>query len=890
MRLFLQKILRKSPFFLLGLMIALGLTLPGFAQDSPEDPAHAPAPVWAKEVLVTQTIPLKLPAFHDADLAGVSLTDLFDELPAMPGGADPAKGRSFTGPDGAAFSWRPEPLKGGHLELGLPQKGSAVRYLAFYVTTDRWQEVTLAVEGTAPLAGSLDGAPLTLDKKDAAEDSPTRQEATLKLIIGKHLVVLRTLWDSEKESEDGSETEKDWKLGLSVTPDVEAGPESITLGISPERPVDIQKILNAPRISRVALSPDGELAAIHLSEFRNGDDRESWLEIRDTESGLVKDLWRTGQTPGSVTWHPQGRQLTWETSQEGKSTVWNHNLDSGETEVVLADIEKLGRWAWTPDGQSLIYELNRSPDDDPRQVKRVLHPADRQPWWRGRTHLMQVFLPGGMTRRLTAGPLSPGGWEISDDSRKLLFFTSEPDITERPFATNELWLLDLETLDVELVLDDPWIGGAIFSPDGRTLCLQGSPSAFDGLGNTLPEGVQPNDYGGQLYLYDLASGQPEAAALTLTPDIGSVSWSRADGFIYAETTDTQYQSVYRSKPGSGQWERVTTGLEATSQFTLARNAAVGLASGSSSTTPNRVYTVDLAKNKASLLLDPGARQYEDIVFGKVENWVATLPGGMELDGFVYYPPDFDASKKYPVIVYYYGGTSPITRDFGGRYPKNIWAGQGYVVYVPNPSGATGYGQEYAARHVNDWGILTAPEVIEGTKAFLAAHDFADPARVGCMGASYGGFLTEYLVTQTDIFAAAVSHAGISDISSYWGEGLWGYAYGSRALANSFPWQDRELFVEQSPLFHADKITTPLLLVHGDSDTNVPKGESDQLFTALKILGREVEYVQIVGQDHHILDHKQRIVWNDTILAFLAKYLKERPGWWDDMYPAPEDYR
>jgi dipeptidyl aminopeptidase/acylaminoacyl peptidase len=263
---------------------------------------------------------------------------------------------------------------------------------------------------------------------------------------------------------------------------------------------------------------------------------------------------------------------------------------------------------------------------------------------------------------------------------------------------------------------------------------------------------------------------------------------------------------------------------------------------------------------------------------------------MQMDGFVYYPPGFDPARKYPVIVYYYGGTSPITRDFGGRYPKNIWAGQDYIVYVPNPSGATGYGQEFAARHVNDWGILTAPEVIEGTEKFLAAHPFADGTKVGCMGASYGGFLTEYIITQTDLFAAAVSHAGISDISSYWGEGLWGYAYGARALAGSFPWADRELYIEQSPIFHADKITTPLLLVHGDADVNVPKGESDQLFTALKLLGKEVEYVQIVGQDHHILNHEQRIVWNDTIMAFLAKFLKDRPDWWDEMYPAAEDYR
>ena len=189
----------------------------------------------------------------------------------------------------------------------------------------------------------------------------------------------------------------------------------------------------------------------------------------------------------------------------------------------------------------------------------------------------------------------------------MLFFTSEPDITNRPFSTTELWLMDLDTLEVEMVLSDPWIGGATFSPDGKTLCLQGSPSAFDGLGRNLPDGVQANDYGGQLYLYDLAEGQAEAVSLALTPDINSVEWSRADGFIYARTTDTQYGSVYRFKPGGQGWERVTTGIEVTDQFALARDRAVAVARGSGATTPNRLFMVDLATGKARLLLDPGRR-------------------------------------------------------------------------------------------------------------------------------------------------------------------------------------------------------------------------------------------------------------------------------------------
>jgi len=846
-----------------------------------EDEAPSIPPIHPDEVLVTGPIPLMLPAFHDDDMAGVEVSDLHEGLPVMPDPAPPAAGRSFNAPGDQSLAWTQASSEEGSLVFERPEI-PAVRYLAFYVTSDRWQKASLSITADHPVRAALDGIPLNLTKKDAEEDEPAAHTGDMSLEIGKHLVVLSSLADPE--------VEEDWSLALAVTPDAEAGPESLALSINPARAADIRLILNAPRISRTVVSPDGDMVAVSLGEFRDGTHRESWLELREVEDGHLVHLWRGDQAPMNPVWHPEGRRLSWQTNQEKKATVWLYDLDAGSTEAVLRDVEDLGRWAWAPDGKSVVYTVNREPDPDPRGVKHVLHPADRQSWWRGRSHLMQVFVPGGLTRRLTAGPVSPQGWEISPDGSRMLFFTSEPDITNRPFSTSRLWLMDMTTLETEMILDDVWVGGATWSPDGKTLCLQGSPSAFDGLGRKLPDGVQANDYGGQLYLFDLEKREPMAITVDLVPDIRGVEWSRADGMLYARTTDTQYSTVWRFKPGGKAWEKVDAGMEYNDQFALARDARVAVSRGTSAATPNRLFAVDLKKNKARLILDPGQTWYEDVVFGEVKDWVAPMPDGQQIDGFVYYPPGFDPKKIYPLIVYYYGGTSPVTRDFGGRYPKNIWAGQGYVVYVPNPSGATGYGQEFASRHVNDWGRLTADEVINATKAFLAEHKFIDPSRVGCAGASYGGFLTQYIITRTDIFAAAVSHAGISDISSYWGEGMWGYSYGARALADSYPWQDRDLFVEQSPLFHADKITTPLLLVHGDTDINVPKGESDQLFTALKILGKKVEYVQIQGQDHHILDHEKRIVWNDTILAYFARYLKGRPEWWNELHPAPDDYR
>ncbi len=185
--------------------------------------------------------------------------------------------------------------------------------------------------------------------------------------------------------------------------------------------------------------------------------------------------------------------------------------------------------------------------------------------------------------------------------------------------------------------------------------------------------------------------------------------------------------------------------------------------------------------------------------------------------------------------------------------------------------------------MNNWGITVADELIESTKGFLAAHPFADAKRVGAIGASYGGFMTMLLLTRTDIYAAAISHAGISNITSYWGEGYWGYLYSAIATAESFPWNRRDIYVDQSPIFAADKVTTPLLLLHGDSDTNVPLGESWQFFTALKLLGKDVELIEVADQDHHILNPAKRKIWSSTILAYFDKELKDQPEWWEELY-------
>ena len=326
-------------------------------------------------------------------------------------------------------------------------------------------------------------------------------------------------------------------------------------------------------------------------------------------------------------------------------------------------------------------------------------------------------------------------------------------------------------------------------------------------------------------------------------------------------------------------------IESVGSFDVARRASTIVAAGTSVWQPQRVVAIDPQTDSPRLLLEPAAERFRTVRRGVVEPWDFKTSDGRTVVGRVYLPVGFDGEKRYPAIVNYYAGTSPIERSFGGRYPAEWWAANGYVVYVLNPTGAYGWGQADSTVHVNDWGEVTSRQIVEATTAFLRSHSYVDPERVGCIGASYGGFMTMKLVTETDIFAAAVAHAGISALSSYWGEGYWGYSYGAVANADSFPWNRKDIFVERSPLFHADAVTTPVLLTHGDDDPNVPPGESDQFYAALKLLGTPVEYLRVAGLGHLIMEHDKRELWSRSIVAWFDFWLKDQPEWWEALYPA-----
>ena len=645
------------------------------------------------------------------------------------------------------------------------------------------------------------------------------------------------------------------------------------------RVLGLDDMLVCKRYWGLNLSPDGRYAISGCYDTHKGGKVVWSWTLREVATGKVLRVSSTNMRfyPGS------DDLLTERDADNGKRQLIRTSIADG-SETVVANLPKGDGWEMTPDGNAIILShQNKGPEED-KDVFQVVEPEDRQPGWRNRTSLSLLDVKTGVEQPLTFGFRNVSLLDISQDSKYVLFSTTTRRLTARPTSLISIWRMNLATLKAEcLVKDDGFVASAKFSPDGSKIVVMGSPECLGGVGKNVPEGRTPSMYDYQLYTLDIATGKVNALTRLFNPGVNTYEWSKADGNIWFTAYDRDYCHLYKCDPASGAISQVEEPEDMVNQIALADNSTKLLWQGQGASNSDRLYCLDTATGKSTLLEELNKDNVKDAVLGSCEPWSFVSSRGDTISCRYYLPPRFDASKSYPVIVNYYGGCSPTSRDFESRYPHHVYAAAGYVVLVVNPSGAVGFGQEFSSRHVNTAGKGVAEDIIEATQTFCRDHAFADSSKVGCIGASYGGFMTQYLQTQTDIFACAISHAGISDHTSYWGEGYWGYSYSEVSMANSYPWTRKDLYVDQSPLFNAEKIHTPLLFLHGNADTNVPIGESIQMFTALKLLGRPTAFVVVDGQDHHIYDYGKRVKWHNTTMAWFQRYLKGDDSWWNAIY-------
>lgn len=763
-------------------------------------------------------------------------------------------------------------------QLLADKQQDALHLASFCVSNTQRTKATIAVEGLEQYRLFVDGEQVAVNG-DKAETILTPSQ---------HTVVIKYLTRKNASADKKS-------IKLTVTA---ANGAPLSVGdAAAKRAYNIYDVICAPNYPSVSISPNGKFIVVWKTWVDRKGNNHSISELRNYQTNRVMATFEE-----SVKWMPASNKLYFtqkasdssiagEEKQDGTLQLITINPLTMEREVLASHLPE-GWFQFTPDEKTLIYTLTTEGRKKDPQVYDVKEPEDRQPGWRERSNLAKYDLASGILQPLTFGYHNIYLMDISADSRYLLIGKEEERLTKRPTTLTSFYRLDLGSMNASsattpkvetLIEKGEFLNSAQFSPDGKSILVSASPEAFNGIGKNVEEGQTPSMIDTQLYLMTLSDKKVRPLTKDFNPNVQSVDWSKADGNIYFTAEDKDCVHLFQLNPKSGKFTLLKTPEEYIKSFSLASSAAEMAFSGQSASNADRLYKMNTKALKSQLVDDLSARELKDVELGECKAWNFVNSRGDTLCCRYYLPPHFDAAKKYPMIVNYYGGCSPTSRMFQSRYPHHVYAAMGYVVLVVNPSGATGFGQKFSARHVDTAGEGVAEDIISSTQAFCDEHAFVNRKKIGCIGASYGGFMTQYLQTKTDLFAAAISHAGISDHTSYWGEGYWGYSYSEVSMANEYPWTNKHLFVDQSPLYNADKIHTPLLFVHGTADNNVPVGESIQLYTALKLLGRPTAMVLVDGQDHHIIDYEKRLKWQNTIFAWFAKWLQDDASWWTEMY-------
>lgn len=747
----------------------------------------------------------------------------------------PAEGSAMPAPGAGTLTWR-----GGN---GASTDGSVLFALA-YVTSDRWSRASLLVTG---------GESST---RHVWMDGVRVSGTTVTLAQGKHTLVVERL---------GKGADAATPLVATLTPTL--GSPVLTPSLDPKHAATFRELRDMVAVTDVALDPSATRVAYTMRHQDAVLDRSvGAMEVREVATGKL--LAQVNGEPASPLWSRDGSKLAYLAPSERRDVpgrdlvIWE--ASSGATTRAMTAEPVNNLVGWSPDGEWIYYTGTVRPGTpdvfkagEARRLTEVWQRFGTSP---DKVHLFAANVRQG-TRYAVLGDSSFGvaGAALSPDGKSIVFSRSAYDNRTRPWLHAEIWVTDVATrASRKLMSLDKEAFGA---PGAFAWSSDSKAVAFCASAKEVMEGEDPTFSVYENNLYAINVDRPALVDMSegFVPNVGGglgctqIVWNSKDGRIYVPVDAGARTVPARTK------RAVTSALEKTTlevmnipgEVMSAADVAGGtlVAGVEAPTTPMALYRIDLATGASTPFAQPNANALTSVEMPTWKAWNFKNSRGEEVEGWYWTPPGFDSTKTYPMLVHYYGGTLPMKKNFENRL---LWfASKGYVVLFMNPAGTPGYGQKFANYHINDWGFPAATDIIEGTEQFTKTHRYIDASNVGNFGHSYGGFMTMHLHTRTKIFRTGIALAGISNIADYWGAGASGYSYTDGTCPGCYPWNRKDVYVDRSPLFQADKITAPMLLIHGTDDTNVVPTESEQMFTALRMLGREVELVRVKGENHGI---------------------------------------
>ena len=650
---------------------------------------------------------------------------------------------------------------------------------------------------------------------------------------------------------------------------------------STRRPLKVDDIFALKTVGDPQISPDGHWVAYTVR----------WLDPKEDSSdtdiymvpfagGAPLRLTSSPKAESHPRFSPDGRYLAFLSGREGESAqVWLLDRRGGEA-VKLTDLKSsVSDFSWSPDAKRLALVVGDVDPDDaddedkadgdkekkpktpkPIVINRLQFLRDGDGFLRDlRQHLYVFDVAGKSSVQVTSGPYDDAEPVWSPDSRWIAFTsnrTADPDANDN----SDIFVVEAKAGEKPRAVTTAAVTDRepVFSPDGKWIAYLA--------------GGDPKDIwyaSNHVAVVPAAGGESRALTARLDRNVESPRFSPDGKFVYFGLEEGGNEHLARVPAAGGAVERVVDGEHSLGAFEIGRDGRIVALES----TPWRPFEV-AAVEKGSLrhLTTANDEFLSGIRLGEVKRFQATSADGTKIDTFLTLPPDAKPGVRLPAILRIHGGpTSQFNTAFQTEW--QMLAAHGYAVVACNPRGSTGYGSAFSRAIWADWGNKDYQDVMAAVDGAIAMG-VADPDRLGVGGWSYGGILTDHVITKTNRFKAATS--GASEVNYLANYGTDHYQKEWEAELG-LPWKNPEAWMRISPFFQLEKVTTPTLVLSGSDDVNVPLLNAEQLYQALRRLGRDTELVIYPGQNHGITKPSYQKDRYERYLAWYGKYLKGEKG-------------
>lgn len=629
-------------------------------------------------------------------------------------------------------------------------------------------------------------------------------------------------------------------------------------------------MIKIKRVGGTAVSPDGNLITYTVSTPLMEDEKSEYLthiRVVSSDKKMNYQFTQGDKSCSNPSFSPDGKYLAFTSSREEneKNQVWIMRLSGGEAEQLTNAKSGVGSYKWSHDGSQIAYTMGNPDTEEEEKDKKEKKDMKILDTDYSYAHLYTIEVEKDLEgerkiQRLTSGNFHVTDFDWSADGKTIAFSHMEtPDVDVWP--TTDISVVPSDSGSVKPLVS--WKGAdssPLYSPDGKWLAFLSD------------EGDPKWASHSNIFIMPVQGGSPKKMAPTPNSSVMNLKWSQDSKKLYFAEASRTSLHVFTMPLNGEKVSMVTKGEGIFSGVSFSRNGKVMAFIHQTSDMPPDIFITPTKKFNPVKLTEVNA-DFPELPMGKTEVIIWTSKDGLEIEGLLTYPVNYEEGRRYPLILDIHGGPAGVFYQSytgaGSFYPIQAFAQEGYAVLRPNPRGSNGYGEEFRFANYNDWGFGDYDDVITGVDRAIEIS-VAHPDSLCVMGWSYGGYMTSFIITKTRRFKAASVGAGVTNLMSFSGTSdihsfLPDYFYGE-------PWDRMDVYMKHSAMFNIKGVTTPTQVLHGELDIRVPLSQGYELYNALKRQGCPTEMVVYPRTPHGPSEPKFIVDIGERIILWFNKQL------------------